>query len=59
MRNPMMFSAALVALLIARGRCARSGPAKPPPPVLSEVVPGMPRAKKQQIRVIVATLERG
>jgi quercetin dioxygenase-like cupin family protein len=60
MRNPMMFSAAFVALLISSGAMAQGrGPAKPPPPVLSEIVQGMPRGEKQQVRVIVATLEPG
>ena len=35
------------------------GPAKPPPPVLSEVVQGMPKGEKQQVRVLVATLKPG
>ena len=35
------------------------GPAKPPPPILSEIVQGMPKGEKQQVRVLVATLKPG
>jgi quercetin dioxygenase-like cupin family protein len=35
------------------------GPPGPPAPLLSEIVQGMPRGEKQQVRVIVATLKPG
>lgn len=60
MRKPMIVSAAFVASLISSGAMAQGrGPATPPPPVLSEIVQGMPKGAKQQIRVIVATLKPG
>ena len=34
------------------------GPAKPPPPLLSEMVQGMPRGEMQQIRVLVPARAR-
>ncbi len=33
--------------------------AKPPSPLLKEIVQGMPKGEKQEVRVIVATLEPG
>ena len=33
--------------------------AKPPPPILNEIVQGMPRGESQQVRVITATLKPG
>jgi quercetin dioxygenase-like cupin family protein len=60
MRNRVIFSAAVMALLFSSGAMAQErGPAKPPPPVLSKIVQGMPKGEKQQIRVIVATLKPG
>lgn len=49
--------AALIAPLISLAQ--QRGPAKPPPPLLSEVVQGMPKGEKQQVRVIEATLKPG
>lgn len=49
--------AALIAPLTSLAQ--QRGPAKPPPPLLSEVVQGMPKGEKQQVRVIEATLKPG
>jgi quercetin dioxygenase-like cupin family protein len=60
MRNSLGIALALVALVapLTSGSQER-GPAKPPPLVLSEIVQGMPKSEKQQVRVIVATLKPG
>ena len=49
--------AALIAPLTSLAQ--QRGPAKPPPPLLSEVVQGMPKGERQQVRVIEATLKPG
>ena len=60
MRNSMIVSAAFVALFISSASVAQErGPAKPPPPLLREIVQGMPKGEKQEVRVIVATLKPG
>jgi quercetin dioxygenase-like cupin family protein len=60
MRNSMIINAALVTLFFSPASVAQErGPAKPPPPVLKEIVQGMPRGEKQEVRVIVATLKPG
>lgn len=38
---------------------ARAGARKAAPPILSEIVQGMPKGEKQQVRVLVATLKPG
>jgi quercetin dioxygenase-like cupin family protein len=51
---------ALMAVVVALPSPAQErGPAGPPAPLLSEIVPGLPRGEKQQVRVIVATLKPG
>jgi len=60
MRSSMIVSAAFVALFISSAPVAQErGPAKPPPPLLREIVQGMPKGEKQEIRVIMATLKPG
>jgi quercetin dioxygenase-like cupin family protein len=60
MRNSTGITLALVALAIPFTSVAQErGAAKPPPPVLREIVQGMPKGEKQEVRVIVATLKPG
>lgn len=60
MRNAIGASLALVALVLPLTSTAQErSPAKPPPPLLREIVQGMPRGEKQEVRVIVATLKPG
>jgi quercetin dioxygenase-like cupin family protein len=60
MRNSIVITLALAALVTALTSIAQErGPAKPPPPLLSEIMQGMPRGEKQQVRVLVATLKPG
>ena len=50
----------LVGLILPPALAAQEkGPAKPPPPLLKEIVQGMPRGEQQEIRVIMATLKAG
>lgn len=60
MRNSVGIALTLAALAAPLMPMAQErGPAKPPPPILSEVVQGMPKGEKQQVRVLVATLKPG
>ena len=60
MRNSMIISAAFVALVISSASMAQEqGTAKPPPPLLREIVQGMPRGEMQEVRVLTATLKPG
>ena len=60
MRNLIAVSFALTALVVPFASVAQEkGPAKPPPPLLREIVQGMPKGEKQEVRVIVATLKPG
>ena len=60
MRNSIGITLALAVLATPLTSMAQErGPAKPPPPLLSEIVQGMPKGEKQQVRVIVATLKPG
>ena len=60
MRNSIGVTLALAALVVPFASVAQEkGPAKPPPPLLKEIVQGMPRGEKQEVRVIVATLKPG
>lgn len=60
MLNSMRFGLALVALVIGSPSPAQAqSPAAPPPPVLREIVAGMPRGDRQEVRVLVATVEPG
>jgi len=60
MRNSLGVALALVAFVAPLTSVAQErGPAKPPPPLLKEIVQGMPKGEKQEVRVIVATLKPG
>jgi quercetin dioxygenase-like cupin family protein len=60
MRNSMGISLALVALVISLPSMAQEqSPAKPPPPLLSEIVQGMPKGERQEVRVLVASVKPG
>ena len=60
MLNSMRFGLVLVALVIGSPSTAQAqSPAAPPPPVLREIVAGMPRGDRQEVRVLVATVEPG
>jgi quercetin dioxygenase-like cupin family protein len=60
MRNSIGVTLALAALVLPFASVAQEkGPAKPPPPLLREIVQGMPKGEKQEVRVIVATLKPG
>ena len=49
MRSSLIVSAGLVALVIGSPSIAQ-----PPPPLLREIVQGMPRVERQEVRVITA-----
>jgi quercetin dioxygenase-like cupin family protein len=60
MRKSIGITLALAALVVPLTSVAQErGPAKPPPPLLREIVQGMPKGEKQEVRVIVATLKPG
>jgi quercetin dioxygenase-like cupin family protein len=60
MRNSMSISLALVALVISLPSMAQEqSTAKPPPPLLREIVQGMPKGERQEVRVLVATVNPG
>ena len=60
MRNSMGIGLALVALVISLPSMAQEqSTAKPPPPLLREIVQGMPKGERQEVRVLVATLKPG
>lgn len=60
MRNVMITSVVFVALFINSVSMAQEqGVAKPDPPLVREVVQGMPRGEKQEVRVLTATLKPG
>ena len=60
MRNTMIVSAGLVALVSSPTSMAQEqSAAKPPPPLLREIVQGMPRGEGQEVRVLTATLKPG
>jgi quercetin dioxygenase-like cupin family protein len=60
MRNAMIIGAVFVALLISSAPMAQEqGTAKPDPPLVREIVQGMPRGEKQEVRVLTATLKPG
>lgn len=60
MRNTMIVSAGLVALISSPTSMAQEqSAAKPPPPLLREIVQGMPRGEGQEVRVLTATLKPG
>jgi quercetin dioxygenase-like cupin family protein len=58
--NVMITSVVFVALFInSVSRAQEQGVAKPDPPLVREIVPGMPRGEKQEVRVLTATLKPG
>ena len=60
MPNSIGIALALAALVVPLASMAQEkGPAKPPPPLLKEIVEGMPKGEKQEVQVIVATLKPG
>jgi len=60
MRSPMIISAAFVPLFISFASMAQEpSTAKPPPPLLREIVQGMPKGERQEVRVLTATLKPG
>jgi quercetin dioxygenase-like cupin family protein len=60
MRNSIGITLALAALVVPLMSVAQErSPAKPPPPLLREIVQGMPKGEKQEVRVLVATLKPG
>ncbi len=60
MRNSMSIGLALVALVISLPSSAQEqSTAKPPPPILREIVQGMPKGERQEVRVLTATLKPG
>lgn len=60
LRNSLIVSAGLVALVSSPTSMAQEqSAAKPPPPLLREIVQGMPRGEGQEVRVLTATLKPG
>ena len=60
MRHSMSIGLALVALVISSPSSAQEPrPATPLPPILREIVQGMPKGEKQEVRVLVATVKPG
>ena len=61
MRNWMNVGLALVAVFLSLPSCAQAqgAPTPPPPPILREVVQGMPKGERQEVRVLVATVKPG
>ena len=60
MRTSIGITLALAVLVIPFTSVAQDrGPEKPPPPLLREIVQGMPKGEKQEVRVIEATLKPG
>ena len=60
MTNAIVITFTLMALFVPLSSMAQGGsPAKPPPPLLRELVQGMPKGENQEVRVLVATLKPG
>ena len=60
MRNSMIVSAVFGALWISSASLAQEqGMARPDAPLVKEIVQGMPRGEKQEVRVLTATLKPG
>ena len=60
MRNSMSIGLALVAVVISLPSSAQEqSTAKPPPPILREIIQGMPKGERQEVRVLVATVKPG
>ena len=59
-RTSMSIGLALVAVVISLPSSAQEqSSAKPPPPILREIVQGMPKGEKQEVRVLEATVKPG
>jgi quercetin dioxygenase-like cupin family protein len=60
MRKSLIISAGFAALIIGSASMAQEqSVAKPQPPVLREIVQGMPKGERQEVRVLTATLKPG
>ena len=60
MNKSMRFSLAFVVWVISLPSMAQEqSTAKPPPPLLREIVQGMPKGERQEVRVLVATVKPG
>lgn len=60
MNKSMRFGFTFLALLVSSPSMAQEQhPAKPPPPLVREIVQGMPKGERQEVRVLVATLKPG
>jgi quercetin dioxygenase-like cupin family protein len=60
MRSAIGISLALMMVVVPSVSMAQErSPANPPAPVLREIVQGMPRGEKQEVRVLVATVKPG
>jgi quercetin dioxygenase-like cupin family protein len=60
MQASLSIGLALVAMAISLPSSAQEqSTAKPPPPVLTEIVQGMPKGERQEVRVLVATVKPG
>jgi len=60
MRRSIATAFALMALVITSPTMAQDQrPAQPPPPLLREIVRGMPIGERQEVRVLTATLKPG
>ena len=60
MNKSISFGFAFVVLVASLPSIAQEpGTAKPPPPLLREIVQGMPKSERQEVRVLTATLKPG
>jgi len=60
MNKSMRFSLAFLVWVISLPSMAQEqSTAKPPPPLLREIVQGMPKGERQEVRVLVATVKPG
>jgi len=59
MRNVLINSAVFAALFTPSALAQDQGIARPDPPLVREIMHGMPRGEKQEVRVLTATLKPG
>ncbi len=60
MRKSLSMAVALVTLVVGLPSIAQEQrPLAPPPPLLREIVQGMPKGERQEVRVFVATVKPG
>jgi len=60
MRHSLSIGLALVAVVISLPSMAQGqSPAGPPAPLLREIVQGMPKGERQEVRVLAATVKPG